>query len=339
MTSWLQSLNNNPLAWLLEDAAPAVRHCALRQLLGRPIDDPEVIAARSTAMATAPIAPILAAQDPEGFWVKPGPGYAPKYRGTVWQVIFLDQLGADGLDPRVRTACAYVLSHTQSSSGGFAASGTVAAAPPPPSSAIHCLHGNVLRALLGFGWGDDERVQRAVSWQAAAITGDDPGTYYQSGTNGPGFACAHNAGLPCAWGAVKGLSALARVPPARRTVQVERAVQQGVGFLLSVDPASAEYPAGYGNTKPSSSWFKLGFPCGYVADVLQVLEVLCELGYAKDQRLQRAVDWLLGKQDRHGRWMNEHAYSGRTWGDFDRQGQPSKWVTLRACRVVAAARD
>ena len=31
-----------------------------------------------------------------------------------------------------------------------------------------------------------------------------------------------------------------------------------------------------------------------------------------------------------------HAYHGKTWLDFERQGQPSKWVTLRACRVLRA---
>jgi len=56
-------------------------------------------------------------------------------------------------------------------------------------------------------------------------------------------------------------------------------------FLFSCDPATAAYPAGYGNVKPSQSWFKLGFPSGYVADVLQNLTVLCELGFAKDVRV------------------------------------------------------
>jgi len=63
------------------------------RLLGRPPDDPEVVAARAAAMATDPIRAILAAQHADGWWVKPGPGYAPKYTGTVWEVIFLDQLG------------------------------------------------------------------------------------------------------------------------------------------------------------------------------------------------------------------------------------------------------
>jgi len=105
-------------------------------------------------------------------------------------------------------------------------------------------------------------------------------------------------------------------------------------FLFSCNPATAAYPAGYGNVKPSQSWFKLGFPSGYVADVLQNLTVLCELGFAKDVRLQPAIEWLFGKQDQAGRWRNQYAYNGKTWVDFERQGQPSKWVTLRACSVL-----
>ena len=128
-------------------------------------------------MRADPIASILAAQDPGGFWVKPGPGYSPKYRGTVWQLIFLDQMGADGEDKRVQAACAYVLSHAQSSSGGFAAWGGGARdAAPGPSLVIHCLNGNLLHALIGFGWIEDERVKRAIDWQARAITGERSAT-------------------------------------------------------------------------------------------------------------------------------------------------------------------
>lgn len=115
---------------------------------------------------------------------------------------------------------------------------------------------------------------------------------------------------------------------------MERAIEQGVAFLLSCDPATAAYPAGWGNMKPSQSWFKLGFPSGYVADILQNVTVLCELGFGKDVRLQGAVEWLLSQQDPSGRWRNRYAYNGKTWVDIDKQGQLSKWVTLRACSVL-----
>ena len=46
-------------------------------------------------MEQGPVPAILAAQDAAGYWEKPGAGYYPKYRGTVWSIIYLAQLGAD----------------------------------------------------------------------------------------------------------------------------------------------------------------------------------------------------------------------------------------------------
>lgn len=337
--AWRRTLRDDPVPWLLEDSDPAVRHQALRTLLDRARDDPEVETARRAAMASGPIAAILDAQHPDGYWEKPGPGYATKYRGTVWQLIFLDQLGADPEDERIRRACAYVLEHSIAPTGGFGASGCAEASGPPGSSVIHCLNGNLLRALLGFGWIDDARVRRAIDWEARAITGESMERWYATGTCGPGFACAANEGQPCAWGAAKAMLALARVPVVARSALVARAVDVGADFLLSRDPAVADYPMGWGNTRPSRSWFRLGFPSAYVTDVLQVLEALSELGHGGDSRLTAAIAWLLAQQDDRGRWRNTYAYGGKTWIDIEAQGAPSKWVTLRACRVIRAAME
>lgn len=116
-TPWLRFLHADPLPWLLDEADPAVRHLALRDLLGRPDDDPELLDARRAALTVGPVAAILDAQHPDGYWSRPGSGYQPKYTGTVWQVVFLEQLGADGTDPRIRAACDYVLRHAQASTG------------------------------------------------------------------------------------------------------------------------------------------------------------------------------------------------------------------------------
>jgi len=332
---WIDRVRVDPLPWLLDEETPAVRHLALRGLLGRPADDPEVAAARAAAMRTDPIASILAAQHPEGWWVRPGHGYSPKYTSTVWQVIFLDQLGADGNDPRIRKACEYVLEHSQSSSGGFGALGS-GLAKPPPSGVAHCLNGNLVRALIGFGLLEDQRVQRSLAYQAASVTGEGMERWY-SLTPGPGFRCGANYGDPCAWGATKAILALARVPAEGRTPAVARALEEGAAFLLSRDPSVADYPMGP-NSTPSSSWFKLGFPSGYVADLLQTLEALCEAGMAGDPRLDRAVD-CVAQQDAQGHWPNRYAYAGKMAIDIDRPGRPSKWVTLRACRVLKAVAE
>ncbi|MBM3696125.1 MAG: nitrogen fixation protein NifH, partial [Actinobacteria bacterium] len=136
-----RSLKADPLPWLLEESDPAVRAATLTRLLRRPDSDPDAVAARAAAMRSDPIKGILDAMDPRGFWVKPGPGYAPKYTGTVWNLMFLEQLGADPADERVQAACRYVLDHTTVATGGFGCSGSHLERNPPPSSVLHCLNG------------------------------------------------------------------------------------------------------------------------------------------------------------------------------------------------------
>ncbi len=325
--SWRQALHGDPVPWLLDPDTPAVRHATLRWLLEEPADSPKVRRARAAAMRADPIAATLAAQHPDGYWVKPGAGYGPKYTGTVWSLMFLDQVDADPRDRRIQRACAHVLEHTQAPSGGFGWNGT-------NSGVVHCLHGNLLRALIGFGWLDDERVRAAIEWQARSVTGEGFEPWHRWATSGPGFSCGINGGLPCAWGAIKALRGLARIPPRRRTRLVRRAIDDGVGFLFSRDPAVADYPA---EKRVSPNWFKLGFPSGYVADVLQNLEVLAELGHARDPRLANAIELVLSKQDELARWKNEYPYARTTWVPFEPTRSPSKWVTLRACRVLKAA--
>jgi hypothetical protein len=329
--SWQATLNGDALPWLQELDAnnPGPRYFALRDLLDRPEDDPEVIAARSATMATGPVPAILDAQYPAGYWIKPGNYYSPAYRGTVWQIVFLADLGADPADERVRRACEYVLEHGVAANGAFSIK-----EPPVPSACLHCMSGSLLRALLRLGYAGDPRVQGALNWQVQAVTGEGQMRYYKSGTSGPGFACAVNLGQPCAWGATKAIRALAAVPPERRSPALQRAIQAGVEFLLSRDLAVADYPY---TERVSSAWFKFGFPLGYASDVLETATALAELGYAADQRLAHALQFIRGKQDAQGRWKLEGGLNGKLWADVERKGQPSKWVTLRALVVLKAA--
>jgi hypothetical protein len=337
---WEKVLNDDPLPWLLEDdpVNPGVRYFALQDLVGTPADSAEVSAAQEAVMSTGPVPVILAQQDPDGFWIKPG--YLPKYNGTMWSIIFLAQLGAAGDDPRVRRACEHLFDYAVAEHGGLSADGR-------NSGLIHCLQGNLCAALIDFGYLDDGRLQRALDWLARSITGEGiaantekqaPIHYLRSGNSAPGFECSANDHLPCAWGGIKALVSLSKVPPAQRTPVMDRAIEMGVEFLLSRDPATADYPMGYA-TKPNRSWFKLGYPIGYVTDVLQNLEVLTALGYGADPRLANGLELLLSKQDEQGRWLLEYTYNGKTWVDVEEKGKPSKWVTLRALRVLGQARS
>lgn len=102
MGACIDQLKAATLPWLLDEGTPAVRPLALRWLLDRASDDPDVAVAGAAATWTDPITSILAAQNPEGWWAKPANAYGPKFSGTIWQLIFLDQLGADGSDTAER---------------------------------------------------------------------------------------------------------------------------------------------------------------------------------------------------------------------------------------------
>jgi len=319
------------LDWLLEEDAelPSARYFALRDLLDAPEDDPELQAARAEVMRAGPVPVILDAQSAEGYWVKPGGGYSPKYRSTVWSLLVLAELGADPGDERVRGGCEYLLEHSLASNAAFSCY-----MKSSPSGTVLCLNGNMLYALRALGFGKDPRVTAATDWLARAIVGDGELRYYASGTSGPGFACGVNQGKPCAWGANKALRGLLAIPKGERTPMVRRALDVGAGFLLSRNPVEADYPH---TDRVSSTWFKLGFPLSYWSDVLETTANLVDLGKSHDERLRPAFEWILAKADEKGRWRLQNSLNRKMWIDFEHQGKPSKMVTLRVLRMLKAA--
>jgi hypothetical protein len=334
---WKSQLKSNPLPWLLEveDAGP--RYLTLRDLVGLPADDPDLVAARKAAHIQGPISIILDNMHPQGYWSKPGPGYTQRYFSTVWSLITLAQMGASAsMDIRISLAGDYILNKSLTPHGQFSYNGT-------PPGTFDCLQGNLCAALLALGC-DDPRLELAYEWMARTVTGDgvapatevDTPLRYYAAKCGPLFACGYNGQKPCAWGAAKVMLAFSQLPKDRRTPLIERAIQQGVEFLLSSDPARAEYPTRTG-AKPSRDWWKFGFPVFYITDILQIVEALVGLGYGADPRLANAMQLVREKQDAQGRWALEHDYSGKTWVDFGPKEQPNKWVSLRALRVLKGA--
>ncbi len=326
--------NPDPVKWLLEPDDIGVRYLALRDLVRA--DAKTLNAARKKAHREGPIALVLSKMKKEGYWDRPGPGYHQKYRGSVWSLILLAQLGARfEMDERIATACTYILEHNFAPTGQFSINGS-------PSGTIDCLQGNLCAALLDLGC-TDARLDLAFEWMARSVTGEGvapmqdkqaPVRFYAYKC-GPNFMCGANGKEPCAWGAVKVMLAFSRLPKEKRTPLINSAIEQGANFLLGKDPALAEYPTPFGG-KPSGNWWKFGFPIFYVTDLLQNAEALVGLGYGDDARLSHALDVIRQKRDESGRWLLEYDYKGKTWGNYGAKKQPSKWVTLRALRVLDA---
>ena len=342
--------NTDPVLWLLAGGA-AERHAVLTRLLGTPPDAPEVQEARRAIMTEGPVPRILAAQQADGHWEGPDRFYTAKYRGTVWQLIILAELGADGADARVRAACEAVLRDAQDpDSGGFATERSKKAGGGLPSMVIPCLTGNLAFSLIRLGMLDDPRVQRAVDWITTWQRFDDAEGGAPTGWPYDRFEMCWGRHT-CHMGAAKALKALAEIPPERRTPAVHATISAGAEFFLRHHVHRRSHDLAR-DSKPG--WRRFGFPLMYQTDALEILLILTRLGregevagaapdgtggapILGDERLREALDLVASRADAEGPWKLQQTFNDRFWVPIETKGEPSRWVTLRALEVLRAS--
>ncbi|MGA2039495.1 MAG: hypothetical protein ABSH42_09485 [Bryobacteraceae bacterium] len=87
--------------------------------------------------------------------------------------------------------------------------------------------------------------------------------------------------------------------------------------------------------KGGTEWTRFAFPTWWHYDVLRGLEYLCSAGLKYDERMAEAIELVSSKRDDDGLWPLETRYPGVTPVELDgNEGQPSRWNTLRALRVL-----
>ena len=321
------AMDRSVLDWLLDESDPAVRAAALTGLEGRPENDAEVRAARRAIMSTAPVSAILDLQHADGYWLKPEQFYRGKYRGTVWQLLVLAELGADGRDPRVMRACTFILDAAlDREHGGFSVEGGRNGGQA--SSVIPCLTGNMVFALLRLGC-EDVRVKAGIDWITTYQRFDDGDGKEPKGWPYDRYKMCWGRHT-CHMGVVKAMKALAEIPEAERSVEVRTCLANAAEFMLihhihkrSHDPARLSKPG----------WKKFGFPLMYQTDALEILNLLLDLGY-RDERMAEAVALVEAQRGEDGRWLLANSYNKSMDVKVERRGAPSKWVTLNALRAL-----
>jgi len=80
---------------------------------------------------------------------------------------------------------------------------------------------------------------------------------------------------------------------------------------------------------------RFAFPTWWHYDVLRGLEYLRRAGVTQDERVDEAIKLVESKRGIDGRWLLEYQYPGNMAVELDEgEGQPSRWNTLRALRVL-----
>lgn len=305
--------------FLLKDTDPSLRRGVLRDLLGRPEDDPEVVKARQEIGQTGWAARILEDQEPRGHWGmfrdRGEDLYVPKYIATNWRLLVLSDLGMTVEDSRIARATDLVFQYWETDKESvFGGEGSEL-----------CVTGNTARMMTRFGRGNDPRISRALDWLVRTQKPDG------------GWHCwdSEVGTLDC-WEA---LAAFAALRPGDRTERIRKSIERGAAFYLDRGLLREIDGTSY------APWHRLHYPTHYYYDLLVGLDTLTALGYGGDPRLRPALDELRSKQNPDGTWNLDAVHPDLLPDDpyhpkppmypflFEYPGMPSRWVTYLALRV------
>lgn len=331
MKNWKSYIKEDTIHWLLEDSNPSVRYMTLSELLEKSTHNPELIQAKQEILQKGIIPLILSKQKEGGYWEEEDKFYTNKYKGTVWQLIILAESGVEGKDDlRIRDACEFILKNSQERKNyGFSMYHSNRTGGGRSGGVIPCLTGNMVFSLVRLGYLNDERVQKSIQWITRYQRFDD-------GVDQSPCGWPYDQSEPC-WGkhtchmgVVKALKALAEIPPERRSHEVNRTIEKAAEYLLK----HHIYKKSHDLSKIAKpGWLRLGFPLMYQDDILEILEILTQLGY-RDNRMEDAIKVLISKQDKMGRWLMENTFNGRFQVNIEKKGEQSKWITFKALRIL-----
>jgi hypothetical protein len=78
----------------------------------------------------------------------------------------------------------------------------------------------------------------------------------------------------------------------------------------------------------------LSYPSRWRYDILRALDYFQAAGIDYDPRMQPALDILIKKRRNDHTWPVQAKHPGQTHFDMEKTGEPSRWNTLRALRVL-----
>jgi hypothetical protein len=321
--------NGSVIRWLL-DSDPSIRWQVMHDLTGASAEE---VAAERARVATEGVgAQLLALQGADGSWA--GAAWNHGWDSTMHVLSLLRELGLDPASDEARRAVGLVRDHVRwrgwdwdGTWRGWEFEGT----PFFAGEVEPCINGQVAASGAYFGQDVQRIVDRLLGeqlpdggWNCEAANGSTRSSFNTT-------ICVLEALLE--YELAGGSSA--EVAEARLRGQeylLERRLfrRRSTGEVIERD------------RKGDAAWTRFAFPTWWHYDVLRGLEYLRRAGATPDERVAEAIELVESKRDGDGRWPLEVRYPGQMPVEIDEgEGQPSRWNTLRALRVLDwySARD
>jgi len=301
------------LAWLLE-GDPSIRWQALRHL-----QDASERTVRREQLRVATEgwgSQLLQLQDADGRWASGI--YNPKWTSTTYTMLLLRSLGLAAGHPQALRACREFLDR------GFWEDCGINFYPRVYKRSETCISSMVLAMVCWFGL-DDPRVDHLAGHVVAQQMAD--GGWNCQAT--PGYGAATHGSFHTTISALEALLEYQRFRPERARPAIH-AQARGREFLL-VHRMFRSHRTG---AVVKSEMTRFTFPARWHYDVLRGLDYFRDAGAELDPRLDDAFALVEKRGGPDGRWKLPQPYRGKVFFEMEKAGEPSRWNTLRALRVL-----
>ena len=299
--------------WLLE-GDPAIRWQAMRDLQGA--------SERTWRREQRRIgldgagARLLELQDSDGRWARGI--YNPKWISTTYTTVLLRSLGLPAGNSQALRACRVLLDT------GFWSDHGINFFPKVYPRSETCISSMVLSVACWFGL-DDPRLDCLADHLVAAQMPD--GGWNCRAT--PGYSSATHGSFHTTISALEALLDYERLRPGR--ARPAREAQARAREFLLVHRLFRSHRTGK-IAKPEFTRFS--FPPRWHYDVLRGLDYFRDSGAQRDERLTDAIALVERHRRPDGRWLLQNRHPGKTFFELETPGEPSRWNTLRALRIL-----
>jgi hypothetical protein len=304
------------IRWLL-DSDPSIRWQVMRDLTGASAD--EVGAERARVATEGAGARLLALQAPDGRWA--GAAWNHGWDSTMHVLSLLREMGLDPSSDEAKHAVGLVRDGVTWQGCGPE---EVHDNPFFAGEVEPCINGQVVAAGAYFGQDVRGIVDRLLAeqlpdggWNCEAENGSTRSSFNTT-------ICVLEAVLEYEQG-VGGSPDVTESRLRGQEYLLERNLfrRKSTGEMIKRD------------RKGGAVWTRFAFPTWWHYDVLRGLDYLRRAEVEPDERVAEAIDLVLAKRGDDGRWRLETQYAGRMPVEMDQgEGQPSRWNTLRALRVL-----
>ncbi|MGB4872987.1 MAG: hypothetical protein WBP47_23265 [Candidatus Promineifilaceae bacterium] len=259
-------------------------------------------------------AQFLGARQPAGHW---GRGfYQPKWISTHYTLLDLKHLGIAPDQAPIRESISHILAHHTSADGGVNPAKTI-------ENSDICINDMFLNYAAYFEM-PAESLHAIVDFLIEVQMADG------------GFNCLSNqqgavhSSLHSTLSVLEGIAEYLAQGYTYRAAELGSITRQAQEFILLHRLYRSDRTGAIINPR----FLMLSYPSRWFYDILRALDYFRSVGAAYDPRMQDALAVLRQKRRKDGAWPLQAKHPGQTHFDMESPGQPSRWNTLRALRVL-----